>query len=118
MQCTCSVLAVWAACRVCLQCALPGTAGTLQFDLGRFCRNFEMSLGLSVISSKLWGINHTKVAYINHTKVVKKMPKIYVSCPLTVLESPGKPATGSPSFLKGYHNALIDGSPSITVSPV
>ncbi len=31
---------------------------------------------------------------------------------LTVLESPGKPVTGSPSILKGYHNSLTDGSPS------
>ncbi len=30
----------------------------------------------------------------------------------TVLESPGKPVTGSPSILKGSHNALIDESPS------
>ncbi len=36
----------------------------------------------------------------------------------TVQESPGKPVTGSPSILKGYHNALIDGIPSIIVSPV
>ncbi len=34
----------------------------------------------------------------------------------TVLESPGIPVTGSPSILKGYHNSLIDGSPSILVS--
>ncbi len=26
------------------------------------------------------------------------------------------PATGSPSMLKGYHNSLIDGSPSILVT--
>ncbi len=39
--------------------------------------------------------------------------------PLTaVLESPGKPVTGSPSILKGGHNSLIGGSPSIIVSPV
>ena len=31
----------------------------------------------------------------------------------TVLESPGKPVTGSPPILKGCHNAWIDGSPSI-----
>ena len=38
----------------------------------------------------------------------------------TVLESPGKPVTGTPSILKGYHNSLdlVDGSPSIIVSPV
>ena len=36
---------------------------------------------------------------------------------ITVLESPGIPVTGSSSILKGYHNPLIDGSPSITVSP-
>ncbi len=36
----------------------------------------------------------------------------------SVLELPGKPVTGSPSILKGYHTALIDGSPSIIVSPV
>ena len=36
----------------------------------------------------------------------------------TVLESPGKPVTGSPSILKGCHNSLIEGSPSIIVSPV
>ncbi len=35
----------------------------------------------------------------------------------SVLESPGKPATGSPSILKGYDNSLIDGSPSIIISP-
>ncbi len=34
----------------------------------------------------------------------------------TVLESPGIPVTGSPSILKGYHNSLIDRSPSILVS--
>ncbi len=47
IQCTSSVRAVWAVCRLhwlcsvdsslvleCLQCALWGTAGTLQFDLG------------------------------------------------------------------------------------
>ncbi len=33
--------------------------------------------------------------------------------PMTVLESPGKPVTGSPSILKGCHNSLIEGSPSI-----
>ena len=27
------------------------------------------------------------------------------------------PVTGSPSMLKGYQNSLIDGSPSILVSP-
>ncbi len=31
-----------------------------------------------------------------------------------VLESQGIPVTGSPSPLKGYHNSLIDGSPSMT----
>ncbi len=35
-----------------------------------------------------------------------------------VLESPGIPVTGFPSILKGYHNSLIDGSPSILVSPM
>ncbi len=28
------------------------------------------------------------------------------------------PVTGSPSILKGYHNSLIDGSPSILASPM
>ncbi len=32
---------------------------------------------------------------------------------ITVLESPGIAVTGSPSILKGYHNSLINGSPSI-----
>ena len=36
----------------------------------------------------------------------------------SVLESPGKPVTGSQSILKGCHNSLIEGSPSIIVSPV
>ncbi len=43
---------------------------------------------------------------------------LYETLSKSVLESPGKPVTGSPSILKGYHNALIDGSPSIIVSPV
>ncbi len=34
----------------------------------------------------------------------------------SVLESPGIPVAGYPSSLKGYHNSLIDGSPSILVS--
>ena len=37
--------------------------------------------------------------------------------PRSVPESPGMPVTGSPSMLKGYQNSLIDGSPSILVSP-
>ena len=32
----------------------------------------------------------------------------------TVLESPGKPVTGSLPILKSYRNALVDGSPSIS----
>ncbi len=36
-------------------------------------------------------------------------------CSITVPESLGMPVTGSPSMLKGYHNSLIDGSPSILV---
>ncbi len=36
----------------------------------------------------------------------------------TVPESPGMLVTGSPSMLKGYHNSLIDGSPSILISPM
>ena len=34
---------------------------------------------------------------------------------ISVLESPGKPVTGAPSILKGYHTSFIDGSPSIIV---
>ena len=36
----------------------------------------------------------------------------------TVLESPGKPVTGSPPILKACHSSLIEGSPSMIVSPV
>ena len=30
-----------------------------------------------------------------------------LECSISVLESPGKPVTGSPSILNGYHNTLI-----------
>ncbi len=38
--------------------------------------------------------------------------------PKSVPESLGMPVTGSPSMLKGYHNSLIDGSPSINTPPL
>ncbi len=60
------------------------------------------------------------IIYIMHEQITKEL--VYAlgtgSSLTTVLESLGMPVTGSQSMLKGYHNSLIDGSPSILVSPM
>ena len=52
------------------------------------------------------------------TIIVPGLSWLLANVPITVSESLGMPVTGSPSTLKGYHNSLIDGSPSILVSPM
>ena len=73
---------------------------------------FNISLSAEPLIGIKWG------HYLAYPSLDQHHPVVSRYFQLTVPELLGMPVTGSPSMLKGYHNSLIDGSPSILVSPM